>query len=525
MKKVLEKNWGLEFAFFSIFLLAIFSKNSPLFSTNDWVDANAFLTVGKSMFNGLVPYKDIFEQKGPYLYFVYGISSFFKLKSFLGVYLLECIAMATNLICVFKILKLYLPKNTSLILTLFFPIFILNYYFFRQGGSAEELCMPLLLILMYQVLTRIHSLKIGSIIKFDKRVYFLQGLFVSIVFLTKFSLLGPWIAFYLFLVVYLIIKKDFHELLHLVLFSALGFCTGTIPWFIYFVVNGALNDFFNVYIFINSSSYNQAAVTITQRIIFIMSQLIANIKFNLLNLFFLVPIFPIIFMLKSLSKNFAARLMLSLIVFSTGCFMYIGMRTYEYYFLFFTCYSIFGLLLLGKIFGMVYKDLSSIFYFSTSVIIPLAVIISTCICLANNSNIEESLLFPYNRTVRTDSDEPNQTAQQLFSEYMHSKSGSPTLLNYGFLDGGFYLAADILPTEKHFELQNLDHSVYSENYNSQNEAITQKRVEFFVIETQNDYSESDLEELGYLQNYDVAMSHSQSRDQRYYTYWLFELKK
>ena len=60
MKKI---NKYLIFSFLVAFItLLITSKNSFLYLFNDWVDANSFFTVGKSMFNGLVVYKDIFEQ-------------------------------------------------------------------------------------------------------------------------------------------------------------------------------------------------------------------------------------------------------------------------------------------------------------------------------------------------------------------------------------------------------------------------------------------------------------------------------
>ena len=78
MKKVLNKKNILIalYAFLIAFLtLMLASKNSFLYPFNDWVDANAFFTVGKSMFHGIVPYKDLFEQKGPLLYFIYGIPS------------------------------------------------------------------------------------------------------------------------------------------------------------------------------------------------------------------------------------------------------------------------------------------------------------------------------------------------------------------------------------------------------------------------------------------------------------------
>ena len=92
MKKVLNKKNILIalYAFLIAFLtLMLASKNSFLYPFNDWVDANAFFTVGKSMFHGIVPYKDLFEQKGPLLYFIYGIASIISFKSFLGVFILE----------------------------------------------------------------------------------------------------------------------------------------------------------------------------------------------------------------------------------------------------------------------------------------------------------------------------------------------------------------------------------------------------------------------------------------------------
>ena len=49
------------------------------------VDGNAFFTMGKGMFNGKVPYKDLFEQKGPLLYLIYGIGYLISHDTLLGV--------------------------------------------------------------------------------------------------------------------------------------------------------------------------------------------------------------------------------------------------------------------------------------------------------------------------------------------------------------------------------------------------------------------------------------------------------
>ena len=69
--------------------ITLMSKNSFLFRFNDWWDANAFMTVGKGILKGIVPYRDLFEQKGPYLYFIYAASAVISNKTFIGAYFLE----------------------------------------------------------------------------------------------------------------------------------------------------------------------------------------------------------------------------------------------------------------------------------------------------------------------------------------------------------------------------------------------------------------------------------------------------
>ena len=55
-------------------MIAICSRTSFLYPFMDGVDQNCFMTVGKGMMNGLVPYRDLFEQKGPLLYFLHGLA-------------------------------------------------------------------------------------------------------------------------------------------------------------------------------------------------------------------------------------------------------------------------------------------------------------------------------------------------------------------------------------------------------------------------------------------------------------------
>lgn len=58
----------------AIIFLTICSKNSFFYAFNNWDDPNSFFTMGKGMANGLIIYRDLFEQKGPILYLIHAIS-------------------------------------------------------------------------------------------------------------------------------------------------------------------------------------------------------------------------------------------------------------------------------------------------------------------------------------------------------------------------------------------------------------------------------------------------------------------
>ncbi|MGX7243847.1 hypothetical protein ACWOC1_03235 [Enterococcus quebecensis] len=522
LKDRIVKGRMLEWLTLSMVLLLLTTKSSPFFLTNDWVDSNAFFTVGKSMMQGLVPYRDLFDQKGPFLYLIYGVGSIINSKGFIGVFIIQCLAMMINLFYCFKILKLYLSESMSIVLTILFPVFILNEYYYRQGGSPEEFCIPLLMILIFQILDGFK--KERQFLKFSKGVYFWQGLTVSAIFLIKFSLLGPWIAFYLFLFGYYLVKKEYRELIPFFIYSASGFLLGILPWLVYFVINDALVDFFNVYIVVNSGVYNDSSGNIVERIAYVIGAASERIKASFFGLFVIFPTLMFIPVWKKLSKPISHRLFMMIIILSTVFFIYMGLRSYEYYFLFMMPFGLFSLILIGQIVSKYKNSLSEVFEFKLNVNITWILFVSILVVLGSNSTIRESLFFPNNDTVSTNEMEQKVTAQELFAQYMHSKTPNPTLLNYEFLDGGFYLAADILPSEKYFILLNLDHRVYPDNAAGQIRAIQRKSVDFVVIETQTNYDEKNFKgtELG--KNYQVAMSHDQSRDKVNHTYWLFEKK-
>ena len=71
-RRILQALFALAVSFG---MLLICSKNSFLYPLNDWVDVNCFFTVGRGIRHGLVPYLDLYDHKGPLLYYVYALAS------------------------------------------------------------------------------------------------------------------------------------------------------------------------------------------------------------------------------------------------------------------------------------------------------------------------------------------------------------------------------------------------------------------------------------------------------------------
>lgn len=101
----------------SFAVLAVCSKNSFLYPMNDWVDVNCFFTVGRGMTHGLVPYQDLYDQKGPLLYSIYALAALISEQSFLGVFVIETLLFALFLHVGGRLAELLSEKPCSFWLT------------------------------------------------------------------------------------------------------------------------------------------------------------------------------------------------------------------------------------------------------------------------------------------------------------------------------------------------------------------------------------------------------------------------
>ena len=186
-------------------MLGLCSRSSPLYPLNDWVDTNCFFTVGKAMFNGRVVYRDIYEQKGVLLYFLYGLCWLISHTSYLGVNLLESLCMAGFLYLTWRTADLLVsPAAYALVLPGLAAVLCSSYAFYL-GGSVEQLGLALLYLPLHCMIQS--HVTGGGYVPSRGRIFAL-GAAAGCLLWMKFTLLGGYIGYVLFVLVLQLCRRD-----------------------------------------------------------------------------------------------------------------------------------------------------------------------------------------------------------------------------------------------------------------------------------------------------------------------------
>ena len=95
----------------SVLALTVATTSSPLYATNFWTDSNLYFTIGRGMLEGLMPYRDLFDHKGPLIFLLYALGALVSDTSFFGVFLLD-VAHSAQLVVK---LKAYAEDNDVIV--------------------------------------------------------------------------------------------------------------------------------------------------------------------------------------------------------------------------------------------------------------------------------------------------------------------------------------------------------------------------------------------------------------------------
>lgn len=487
-------NYYLIFLF-AFLILLVCSQCSFLYDFNDWCDVNCFMTMGRGIFQGKVPYRDLYEQKGPILYLLYGIGSLFSANSFHGFFMIEVALFTTFLILAYKTSNLYLDKTISLFLTIPLGIGICISSAFKTGGSAEELMLPFILCPIYLTLRDIRS----NVGRLRTSTLVLSGVSAAMVFWIKYTLLGFFIACGLFDIIYTIKKKDYKYLGFVFLYFIGAMVASSIPVIIYFGVNGALGDLWTAYFYNNIFLYQSTAPLIDRLKLILYLWIRESALYGLSYVAFLL--FGIVF-------GFRRRNLESLLIISSLAlgyfFIYIGGRYYWYYVLPLSAFAIFGLIEIALIIKAITSKIKTNKK-SLVQIIQYAFIAISCVSCYYACFTSENYVDNINRP-RDD------YFQYRFGEQIAATGG--TVLNYGDLDLGIYTGAGTSPSEKYFCYLNIN---LQESREAQQKAVDEGLVDYIFFASGSPITPTNLNA-----HYTLLDSVVQKYDHNVRTFYLYK---
>ena len=216
--------------------LAFSPSTSPLYS--DWgYDSAMFQTIGKYWAQGHLPYVELFDHKGPIIFFINALG--YALGGRGGVFAIQVLCLAVSEYFAFRMLCTRLSRSWSLLLTLMLPLVFSATW--QEGNTTEEYILPLLFASYYSMLLWLDGLGQGRD-SHRASAAFLYGLSFAFALLTRVTnALGICLGT-AFIAVYLMVKGQWRNLLN----NALAFIGGSaaliLPFCLYFYRHGALYD-------------------------------------------------------------------------------------------------------------------------------------------------------------------------------------------------------------------------------------------------------------------------------------------
>lgn len=467
--------------------LLLCSKSSPLYPFNDWPDVNIFFTLGKGMMHGLVPYVNLMDQKGPYIYGLSAIAYLLSHKSFLGYFLFEVLSMSVFLYYGGKIIGLY-TKGFSLWVLPLLAVGVTVSESFVHGGSLEELTLGIFAYGLYSLLSFLKSEEKENM---SYGVIAVNGILAGVLLWSKFTLLGFYIAWVLIAAAVYAFRKRWKELWKAAGIFAAAVLAATLPWVIYFGMHNAVGEWLEVYLRNNIFSYSSGkGIPFWQRLQTAVLNTLQSLK-NKENLSY--SLFVILgcagyvcFSRKRISIGEKAAVVFLGLGMALGIF--IGGTKHDYYGLPLAVFSVFG----GLLLAVLSDNLMNRLLRQEK---ALTIVKAAACGAAFLAAIAGSLAFSPNTYLLKVKKE--EMPQYRFAQIIE-QSEDKSLLNYGFLDGGFYTVLGECPTVKYYFVMNMNPDVILAQ---QNQYVQEGITNFVVTWKAYEASEEELKALPVLSEY------------------------
>lgn len=132
--------WTSLFIFSLLVLLWLSPDSYLMHDYGTRYDSSWFFTAGKAWMEGMTPYIDFADSKGPILWLIYGIGYLISPTSYHGVFWLTIVAYTIAFNFLWRTSRLFLSKRESLFVIASIPFFLF-FIAYHNEVRAEDFCM------------------------------------------------------------------------------------------------------------------------------------------------------------------------------------------------------------------------------------------------------------------------------------------------------------------------------------------------------------------------------------------------
>lgn len=238
---------------FAVLALLLVSWDSYLYDLWQHHDVIWFYTCGKAWMNGMTPYVDFADSKGPLLWLIYGVGYLLSPHDYVGLYWLACILYTFIFYMCYKCARLFVnDQRLALMAVVFSSLYFLSGLTHIEV-RAEDYCYALMLPVFYRFLR--HAVNQENSHRFVRNSAIVLGLALGLTLLIKYSctlMLAIFIPYFCFVVP----RRCGYQCWRALGWCALAGVAVMLPMLAWLTYKGCLMDFINEYFLVTFSTFD-----------------------------------------------------------------------------------------------------------------------------------------------------------------------------------------------------------------------------------------------------------------------------
>ena len=229
------------------------SPYSPLYHYTCNTDEVCYQLLSKGLLRGYMPYRDLFDHKGPLTYFVYALGLLIFGGNRVGAFFICTVLNILTFVFLYKSARLMFSDRVSFLGSVIF-IFMGSFMpdgFICTTTKPENFLLAPLMVSFY-LFVKEARIREGERFKgFSIKHMFITGLMCGCVFMIKFNVCFFYLSFIGLYFIWTLVRKEFKLFLKSCGAFLGGIALICLPIFVFYGVKGALRELFDVYFAFN----------------------------------------------------------------------------------------------------------------------------------------------------------------------------------------------------------------------------------------------------------------------------------